>query len=181
VTDGLRLFGGFNVMRSRFNKFGGPGAAFQSPIIYPRPAVCPANLQGTRDPGQLQPGPRIGGFATCLGDVSGNDTPLAPDFTASLGATYTVKLGVSGELRTSLLYSYNNGYAFEADNVLRQGDFHIVNASVEYRPTESLGLELWVRNLGNAEYLTNALSNANGASAGLGAPRTYGANLKFSF
>ena len=47
----------------------------------------------------------------------------------------------------SALYSYNDGYVFEPDNIAQQGDYDLLNASIEYRPMEKFGIELWGRNL----------------------------------
>ena len=124
--DELRLFGGVTYLDSRFDQFGGPNAAFQAPIVYPNPATCPANLRGTENPGVLSAGARTGGFTTCFGDVSGLDTPNAPQLTASVGASYTLAVGESGEVRVSALYSYNDGYVFEPDNIARQGDYNLL-------------------------------------------------------
>jgi iron complex outermembrane receptor protein len=180
-TSNWRLFGGVSYIDSRYGSFGGPGAEFQAPIVYPLPASCPNDLRGTRDPGVLEPGARTGGFATCFGDVSGNRTPLAPEWTASLGSTYFIPLGGSGELRLTGLYSYNSGYVFEPDNRARQGDFHLVNASIEYRPVENLGIELWGRNLTKTEYSVQKLTVGTGMVEALAPPRTYGVNFKFDF
>lgn len=181
-TDGLRVFGGAVWLNSRFKKFGGVGADFQAPITYQSPAICVPGQSGTKEPGMAFPGPQTGGFVTCLGDVSGNRTMNAPEFTASLGASYTVPVSETGEVRLSALYSYNSGYYFEPDNKWKQGAFSLINASVEYKPTENLGIELWGRNLGNKEYAVQMLSSSGlSVSQGLGAPRTYGVNLNFSF
>jgi iron complex outermembrane receptor protein len=180
-TERLSIFGGVTVLDSRFDRFGGPGAEYQAPIVYPQPATCPADRLGTEDPGLLTPGPRIGGFVTCFGDVSGNATPLAPDFTASLGASYMLPVGDEGEVRFSILYSYNSGYVFEPDNRFEQGDFHLLNGSIEYRPLENFGLELWARNLTDTEYVVQDLTTGTGTTEVLAAPRTYGVNLKFDF
>lgn len=178
-VDELRLFGGVTYLDSRFDKFGGPNTAFQAPIVYPNPATCPAALRGTRDPGVLGSGPRTGGFTTCFGDVSGNDTPNAPDLTASLGASYTAAIGQGSQLRLSALYSYNDGYVFEPDNVARQDSYDLLNASIEYLPLANFSIELWGRNLGDTEYAVQKITTGTGVTVGLGAPRTYGLNLKF--
>jgi iron complex outermembrane receptor protein len=181
LFDQLRLFGGVTYVDSKFDEFGGPNSTFQSPIVYPNPATCPAALRGTPDPGVLTPGPRTGGFTTCFGDVSGNDTPNAPQLTASLGASYTMPVGQSGEVRLSALYSYNDGYVFEPDNIARQGSYNLLNSSLEYRPVDKFGIELWGRNLGDTEYAVQKITTNTGVTAGLGAPRTYGVNFKFDF
>lgn len=187
-TEHLRIFGGLTYLNSRYGKFGGPGAAIQAPIVYPNansdpdPANrtrCVAN--GTRNPGVVGTGPITGGFTTCVGDVTGNKVSNSPDFTASLGASYTVPVGERGSLRLTALYSYNSGYFFEPDNVFSQSDFHLVNASIEYRPIESIGIEFWARNIGNTQYAVQKLTTATGTTTALGAPRTYGVNVKWGF
>ncbi|MET0365914.1 MAG: TonB-dependent receptor [Sphingobium sp.] len=187
-VDGVRLFGGATWLNSRFARFGGAGAAYQSPIVYPAyegqslATTCPAALRGTRNPGVSFTGTPLGGFYTCFGDVSGNKTPNAPKFTASIGASYTVDVGKDGgSLRLSALYSYNDGYYFEADNIFRQGNYGLLNASIEYRPWEQVGIEIWGRNITDTEYAVQKLTTDTGTTTALGAPATYGVNLKFDF
>jgi iron complex outermembrane receptor protein len=180
-TERLRVFGGVTWLDSRYGRFGGPGQDFQAPIVYPQPATCPADQLGSRDPGVLTPGPRIGGYQTCYGNVSGNQVSNAPKWSASLGATYTLPVSATGELRFTGLYAYNDGYYFEPDNIAEQDSFHLFNASVEYRPTENLGIELWGRNLTKAHYAVQKITTGTGVAQVDGAPRTYGVNLKFDF
>lgn len=179
-VDQLRLFGGITWLDSRYGTFGGPGQSFQAPIVYPTPATCPANLRGTRNPGVVT-GPWTGGYTTCFGDVSGNKVSNAPEWAASFGATYTVPVSETGEVRFTALYSYNDGYFFEPDNIARQDSYHLLNASIEYRPTENIGIELWGRNLTNTDYAAQKITTGTGTVQTNAAPRTYGANLKFSF
>ncbi|CAN7148127.1 TonB-dependent receptor [Phenylobacterium sp. LjRoot219] len=181
LTRDWRVFGGFTVLDSRFDKFGGPGAPVQAPIAYPNPATCPAALVGTANPGVLGAGVRTGGFTTCLGDASGNRMPMAPEFSASLGTTYNLAVGDEGNVRFSLLYSYNDGYVFEPDNIMNQGAFSLVNASVEYRPTDRYGIEFWVNNLTDEDYAVQKITTGTGVTTAMGAPRTYGVNLKVDF
>ena len=184
-TDGLSIFGGFSYVDSKFKRFGGPGADFQAPIIYPNFATTPTTCQpadlGLRDPGILGTGPRIGGWTTCLGNVSGNRTALAPKFTATLGATYIVPVNLDGELRLTALYSYNDGFFFEPDNKVRQDSFHLFNASAEYKFDEHWGIEVWGRNLGDTQYAAQKLTSATGTTVTLAPPRTYGVKVKFEF
>jgi iron complex outermembrane receptor protein len=186
--DHLRLFGGATILNSRYGKFGGPGATFQAPIVYPRvvgqtqATTCPAALAGTKNPGVTFPnGVPAGGYFTCFGDVSGLRTMNAPKFTASLGTSYTLPVGETGEVRLSALYSYNSGYVFEPDNIAKQPSYSLVNASIEYRPFEQLGIELWGRNLGNEKYAVQKITSGTGVTMSAGAPRTYGVNINFDF
>ena len=185
--DNLRLFGGVTWLDSRYSRFGGPGQEFQAPIIYPiigaqtSGQTCPTGLRGSRNPGVVIPGQWVGGWHTCLGDVSGNKVSNAPEWAATFGATYTVPVSETGELRFTGLYAYNDGYFFEPDNVMQQESFHLLNASVEYRPSPNLGVEIWGRNLTNTDYAAQKISTGTGTTQTNGAPRTYGVNLKFNF
>jgi len=184
-TRDLSVFGGFTVLNSRFKRFGGPGAEFQAPIIYPNFATTSTTCQpaalGLRDPGVLGTGPRIGGWVSCLGDVSGNRMAMAPKFAASLGATYMVDLPRDRQLRLTGLYSYNSGYYFEPDNVVRQSSFSLLNASAELRLTENVAVEVWGRNLGDKDYAAQKITSATGTAVNLGPPRTYGVTLKLDY
>jgi len=181
LQPGWRLYGGATMLKSKFDEFGGPGADFQAPIAYPQPATCPPELVGTTAPGVLSPGPRTGGYATCYGDVSGNRTALAPKFTGSIGTTYTLPAGADGWVRMTAVYNYNSGYYFEQDNVAKQDDFGLLNASIEYRPTDRWGIEIWGKNLTDTGYAVQNLTVFSGIVETFAAPRTYGANLKFDF
>jgi iron complex outermembrane receptor protein len=188
-TQELRIFGGVTWLDSRYHKFGGPDALLQAPITYPNANSSANPLQrtrcvanGTREPGVVGTGPLTGGFTTCFGDVSGLQTMNAPEFVASLGASYTVEIGDSGSLRFTGLYNYNSGYVFEPDNRQAQDSYSLVNGSIEYRPVENFGIELWGRNLANTKYAIQKVSTSNIAvTEAVGAPRTYGVNLKIDF
>jgi iron complex outermembrane recepter protein len=173
--DQLSIYGGFTFLDSRYSRFAPPQPA---PFIYPRPAVCDA--PGTTDPG-TSTGAATGGLLTCFGDATGNQTPMAPDFAASLGATYIVPVGAAGEIRLSALYSYNSGVVFEPDEVLHQDAYDLVNASLEYRINSNWGIELWGKNLGDTKWNAQMLSQGTGPIATLSAPRTYGVSFKAEF
>lgn len=180
-TDNLRIFGGFNWVDSRFDSFGGPGADYQAPINYPLPATCPADLIGTADPGVPGAGDRTGGFATCFGDASGKQTPGAPDFTASLGATYSIPVRDTGRIDMSLLGSYNSGFPFETDGVLKQKEYALLNGSLAYWLSERWGVEVWGKNITGTKYFQQKISTGLGATTARAAPSTYGVTLKFNY
>ncbi|GGB92927.1 TonB-dependent receptor [Novosphingobium endophyticum] len=176
--DSLRLFGGFTLLDSRFDNFGAPGSDFQAPFIYPLPAVCDA--PGTSDPG-TSTGTPTGGFLTCLGDASGLQTPGAPDFTASLGMSYSVDLDDRRSLRFNLLGSYNSGFPFESDGTLRQKEYALLNGSVAYWVTENWGVEIWGKNITGTKYFQQKISTGLGATTARAAPSTYGVTVKFDY
>jgi iron complex outermembrane receptor protein len=177
-TERLRLFGGFTLLNSRFDSF------TNSLFYYANPAVCTVAKPGVAPPGVTpgrSTGAPTGGLTECYGDASGNKTPLAPKFSASLGASYAFPVGDEGELRFSTLFSYNGGFYFETDNRLRQNSYSLVNASIEYRVDRHWGLEFWGKNVGDSAYYVQRVSSSTGAYASQAAPRTYGVSVKFDY
>ena len=165
-TRDLHLFGGINVMSSKFSRFD------LAPHVVPNPADC-ATLKQT--------GPATGGLATCFASAKGNYTPLAPKFTASIGAGYTIPLQGDMQLRLNALYSYNSGYYFEPDNVYKQKAFSQVNGSIDFDFTKNWTLEVWGKNIGNKAYFVTGLSSAVGTDTVYAPPRTYGVTVKFNY
>jgi iron complex outermembrane recepter protein len=162
-VQGLRLSGSATYLNSRFTSF--PRALFN----YALPASCsPA-------PGRSA-GPATGGFLTCIGNASGNRTPLAPQFAGSLSAQYDVRMG-DGQLSFSTLFAYNSGVHFEVDNRLHQKSYGLLNGSIRYKSGANWGLEFWVNNLTDKRYYISGSTGNTGAYGDLGAPRTYGVNL----
>lgn len=170
-VDGLRIFGSGTYLKSEFSSF--PFA----PHTYPLPAVCTPNGPA---PGMTTGAP-IGGAVTCLGSAKGNDTPLAPRFAGTLGASYSMPLGPSGELRVSGLYSYSDSYAFEPDNRLKQPSHGIFNASIAYYPTLNWGVELWGRNLADKTHFVQMAGSELADIAVPAAPRTYGLTFMYTY
>lgn len=153
VTPQFRLTAGVSWLNSRYAEFGGPGTGVIAPGVYPpdRP-----------------------------GNATGNKTALAPNFSLSLGANYTIPLGDVSELRLTANYTHKSSYFFEADNVLVQPAYDVVNASVEYKLNEHAALEFYVRNILDEAYNVQETTSAS-VTALAGPPRQYGANFKFSF
>ncbi len=154
-TDNLRLFGSISALNSEFGSF--PFA----PYTIPNP-------------------PAIGGSSTVIDSAKGNDTPLAPELAGNLGISYSLPFS-SSQLEMTLLYSYNDGYYFEADNRLEQPAFETINASMLYQITPQWGVEVWGRNLTDETYYVQKLGSALADVAVPSAPRTYGVSLSYNF
>lgn len=155
LFDGLRVFGSVTVLDSEFSDF--PFA----PYTVPNPASA-------------------GGASTIIQSAKGNDTPLAPEVTGTLGIQYTLPVG-EGELDMNLLYSYNDGYAYEPDNRLQQPSFEVVNASVVYQMTPQWGVEVWGKNLTDETYYVQKLGSALADVAVPAAPRTFGVSVNYRY
>lgn len=126
-----------------------------------------------------------GGVSLSEGDVSGNRTPISPRSTLSLNSVYTIPL-TSGSLALSANAYYNSGFFHEPDNLLKQDDYILLNASIRWEVNESgLAVVVWGNNL------TNRAVAASGAVQAYGTfglpryayepPRTYGVRLEAKF
>jgi iron complex outermembrane receptor protein len=114
------------------------------------------------------------------GDATGLQTALAPHFTLNLGGTYTVPVGDSGELRLSANFSHKSSYVFEADNLLRQPAYDVINGSIEYAINDHFAIEGYMRNIGDRYYNVQMVTSV-GQAALSAAPRQYGVNLKVNY
>lgn len=122
----------------------------------------------------------VGGGVEQTINAKGNDTPLAPSFAGSIGASYSLPVD-RGELRVTGVYSYSGSYYFESDNRLKQPSYGIFNASLAWNPTAHWGIELWARNLTDKRHYVQMTGQQTGDWAARAAPRTYGVNVSYSY
>ena len=171
-TRELRINANATYLKARFGSF--PINSFFVPktVTNTAPGANPCK----RDSGAL-----FGGNTSCVGPATGNRTPLSPRFAASVGFTYTMDVGEHGQLIANGLLSYTGKVYYEADNRLFQPGFSVLNGALEYKPSPTWGVELFVNNITDKQYLVTAAGNGGGDHAELAAPRTYGVNVKFDF
>lgn len=114
-------------------------------------------------------------------DVSGNRTPNSPKFTASIAGDLHFPVSF-GELGGNISYYYNDGYYTEADNVLRQDAYHMINIALRWKSVdERYTVQLYGRNL-LSEYVANQTLGSNlGFSAMYQPPMTYGVTVGTKF
>ncbi len=164
---GLTLSGGMSFLDSVFTVF--PAG----PYFVPQPAVCTPVPRTTGTP--------TGGNLNCPTDLAGYRTPRAPKFTASLSATYSVETNAGTFAATGTVY-HNAGFAWDADNVILQPDYTLLNGSISWTvPDGSVELRLWGRNLTDTYYASFATNGGQRASWAPAAPRTYGIAAGFHF
>lgn len=163
----IRLNGGLSFLDSEFSSFA------NGPFTVPNPATCGTNPQTT--------GPLTGGNTTCSLDLTAFRTPRAPKFTGSLSATYDLPTEIGDFALTGSVY-HNSGFAWEADNRLKQAAYTLLNATLGWASSDGeFSASLWAKNLGNSYYYTY-VSAATPRDAGPPAPpRTYGMNLGVHF
>jgi len=108
-----------------------------------------------------------------------------PDWTTSIGLNYNVE-STAGTFNFDVNWSYNDGFAWDADNVLREPSYSLLDAQVKYTlPGEydHLSFRLWAKNITKEKYYVAQIqsSGARGSSALPGSPRTYGVDAIFKF
>lgn len=109
-----------------------------------------------------------------------------PDFSGSLGVSYTIPVFNYGTLTPRIDYSYTSKVYNDAGNTpnLVQGGYGVVNASLSYRsPSEKVSVTLSGYNLGDKEYLyTGYISAGDSVVEGVyGMPRYWDLTLRYNF
>src|SRR5882757_234748 len=122
-----------------------------------------------------------GGYAQVQGSVDGNHLPLAPDFSGTVLAIYSIPTQL-GEFRLAASYAYNSEAFFEPDNRLSQGAYGLVGASLFWiDPSEHFSVRAWGKNLTNEEVGAAEGTNFLNTVIALNAPRTYGITVGYKY
>jgi iron complex outermembrane recepter protein len=126
--------------------------------------------------------PAVGGGNNAVTiDATGKFMIDSPKWEGNLAAAYTLPTAV-GSFTLTALYSVNSGYFFEPDNRVKQPEFNIVNATLEWKTlSQAFGVRLWGKNLTDAEYVSFNTENAFGDQYSVSPPRTYGFDLLYHF
>ena len=111
-------------------------------------------------------------------DFTGKRLNYAPEYTANLGAEYTMTLD-DAYLTARLDWSYRDDTFFDRANTEldMQEAYSLINARLRY-DAESYYVDLWMKNVGDEDYVTGQLINPPFAcgcrTVNIGAPRTFG-------
>jgi iron complex outermembrane receptor protein len=129
----------------------------------------------------------IGGFLTATAeDLTGQQPPQAPDFTANASATYNFPLG-NWEGKFTAAGYYTTKYDFTAGaggelRASRQKEHAIVNLTGSFSPSDrKLELGWFVKNLFNVHLISLISTGNTGVYMTPDEPRTYGATVRYSF
>ena len=124
-----------------------------------------------------------------LVDASGNDIPLAPNWTINLALQHQARVG-GGTLTSRLDYAFIDD-RYSLTGVINDVDWFLpsqslLNARLTYRPrNNNWGISAWAKNLTDDDTLVYAaFRTAFGSSGGVGMyqqPRSYGVTLDYSF
>lgn len=155
-VESLRLSGGLELKHSEFTDYAN--------AVFGR--LGPGGVGATLEPG----------------DATGNRLPQAQNFSGTMAADYHHDLE-AGSIDLNVTANYNGDFYFQADNVIRQKPYTILNAAVTWNlPGDKASLSLWAKNLLDARYQTTAIESAFGFVSGYNAqPRTFGGTFAFTF
>ena len=167
ITRDLRIRFGGGYLDTKYTSF----ANAQTPVNNPNtdPALGPVG--GYRD-----------GYAPF--DATGNRLVRAPRWTANVGANYDVETD-AGRFNFDVNYSYTGSFFWDADNVLEQPSYGLLDAQVKYTfpGQDRFAVRFFARNVTKERYYVAEVQSdgARGSSAMPGAPRTYGFEWLLNF
>jgi iron complex outermembrane recepter protein len=115
-------------------------------------------------------------------NANGNYTVQAPKITFDIGTDYTIETS-HGKIAVTADYYYNGGFYWQADNMLKQKRYGLLNGQIKYMPTDNVGIRIWGKNLTDKKYATREVTTAGpaGFTYQAGAPQTYGIGVDLNF
>jgi iron complex outermembrane receptor protein len=117
-------------------------------------------------------------------DVSGNDLPLAPGYTASVGAKLSAGMGRSLGVYGRADVVFYGAYHYDDQNRAGQDAYSLLNLRGGFRAGK-FGVEAWVRNAFDARYVPLAFAYGSLTPSGFigepGAPRVVGITARVGF
>ena len=128
------------------------------------------------------PNAPYGNFPVQLGDASGNHLSQVPNWRLTGGVNYTTTASF-GELAFNANAAYTSTINWDADNILKQGKYVLLNSSLTYHlpNNDRISLMLFGKNLTSHHYYATELTqgNSGGDIAAPAAPRTYGFEIGY--
>ncbi|MCX8475952.1 MAG: TonB-dependent receptor [Sphingomonas sp.] len=204
VTDGLRIFGGFNYTDARYTDFTDAIISAPFPVAASTPpfsttqytyvdsqtgqtvanTAClgtflppTVTTQAARDAFYRA---RLGGNCLLRGDASGNRLQNTPEWTFSVGGNWEIPTSIGKFTLAGNVY-YNDGFAATPDERVVQPGYTTVDASLTWLPVEHMSVRVWGKNLTDQFYRTQLSASNSGDNGTSAVPRTYGVTLGFDF
>lgn len=113
-------------------------------------------------------------------DHSGERMPKSPKLAFTISPRYTIPMK-SGDLTLSASWNHSSRYRFEASSLIFQPKSDLVMARIAYETKSGLGISVWARNILKEKLYQYAFGQALGNAYFAAEPRTYGAELSYSF
>ena len=124
------------------------------------------------------------GYTTVSADLSGNDLPMAPEFSGYVRLNYSTSLGKDwGTLSFAPVYSYTSGYNYTADESVKESSRGLLNASLTWMSDDGhYDVTLFGTNLTDEVYYQSRTRfPATGGWQVPAAPLQYGIRLSYTF
>jgi outer membrane receptor protein involved in Fe transport len=122
-------------------------------------------------------------FATVPADLSGTKPANIPEFSYSVGGTYTADF--SDTLHATFHVDYNgNSSVFLAQGLPYRAEIQSLNAAISLGIGHGIELTVWGRNLADSQYLTTVfagVAQSGSLNAYPSQPRTYGGSIRYRF
>ncbi|PZN95034.1 MAG: TonB-dependent receptor [Alphaproteobacteria bacterium] len=122
-------------------------------------------------------------FGTAPTDLSGQKPAGIPEFSLSVGGTYTATLSESAKMIFHVDFQHESNVAIaQGSNISREVES--LNAAITLALGNGFELTAWGRNLTDAAYLTTifpSVAQAGSLSGYRNQPRTYGGSLRYRF
>lgn len=173
-VENFTLSGGLSLLHGRYTSFA------NGPVNVPNPGSCdvdpatPGNQPGTT-------GAPVGGNLTCSADLSGNRMIRTPDMTFTISGDWRIPVSV-GDFDLNLSLYHNSGFAWHADNRLKQDSYELLNASVQWTaPSERYFVRAWGKNLLDTEYSISTTTSGLGDSQSPAPPLSFGVTLGYVY
>lgn len=126
------------------------------------------------------PNPAGGNFVYNA-DFSGNTMVRLPEWTISNTINYEWPI-LGGEASANLVWTYNSGFFFEADNRVDQDAFNMVNGELAYAPDGAhWRVRLFGANLLDEVVIQQISAGTVGDQSSYAPPRTYGIGVDWRF
>lgn len=111
-------------------------------------------------------------------DYTGNSLPYAPEFTATLGASYRFDLGGAlGTLTPRLSASHASEIWFDETNTIGEGAVTLVSAAFDWKINDNVGFNAYLNNIGDELFATYGFASGGQTYVQLGRGREAGIRL----
>lgn len=122
-------------------------------------------------------------FVDSLGnDNSGNRLQRTPEYTFNVGLDYSTDfLKWQNSLNFFVNYAYQGNFRWDPDNITREPGYGLLDARISFSPNDRYTFSVFGKNITDEDYRVFVINFLADEVAALGAPVTYGGEIRVSF
>lgn len=115
-------------------------------------------------------------------NAKGKRLAFSPEWMTTGFVSHTLETSI-GKFETNASVSTNSGYFAEPQNGYKEPSFYVINLRETWSPNENFSLSVFVKNLNNRYYYQGLITALPTGVTGNtpGAPREYGATIRYKF